>query len=193
MKSRFKIETLLTIGITLILGMLLTAPASADRLNTVNDNSSASSSSAVTPDNSSSVTSDTTKASQNSATRTSSSQKAASTDNPNPTADSASSNNATVSDNDKQATTTVTVAVVNDDQQTNNSTTTTQANNISKAKSVKKITLTTPNSAKRISQQALSQKIALIPQVSKKALVLTGGIASLVWVPTVVVIFNTLI
>ena len=39
MKSRFKIGTLLTIGITLLLGLALAAPASADRVTLPTDSS----------------------------------------------------------------------------------------------------------------------------------------------------------
>ena len=204
MKSRFKIGILLTIGITLLAGLILTTPVSADRVTTATDSSQstkivtpsydshADSSSANAADKSSSTDTDTknSKVNQNS---TSAGQTT--TNNTNSTAattDSTNSSSTTPSNNDKQATATVAVSVANN-QQSTDQTTTPQNNNVAKAKGTKKITLTTPNSAKRITAQNLNQKIALIPQVSKKALAMTGGVASLVWVPTIVVIFNTLV
>lgn len=198
MKSRFKIGTLLTIGITLLLGLALAAPASADRVTpptdssqsikapAASDNSQANSSSVSNADSSSTGNdTKTSKASPSSASRTSTDQDTAS-------GNASSTSSITASDN-KQATATVAVSVVDNSQQPVDQAATTQTSDVSKAKSVKKVTLTTPNTAKQINHQSLDQKIALIPQVSKKALIITGGIASLVWVPTIVVIFNTFI
>lgn len=203
MKSRFKIETLLIIGITLLVGLILATPVSADRVTTATDSSQstkiatpsddshADSSSVNATDKSSSTDSDTknSKVGQNS---TSTSQATANSDSTATTTDSNNSNSTTSANNNKQDTTTVAVSVVSN-QSSTDQTTTAQINNVAKAKGAKKITLTTPNSAKRINAQNLNQKIALIPQVSKKALAMTGGVASLVWVPTIVVIFNTLV
>lgn len=204
MKSRFKIGLLLTVGITLVLGLFLATPVSADRVATANDNSQ--STKLITPNDNSSTTSSSAEASdksssdsdttvnQNSTSRANTNQNTASANSSSTTANSTSAKStSTATDNDKQTTSTVSVAVVNDSQPANSQSTATQSNDTSKVKSVKKVTLTTPNSAKQINQQSLSQKIALIPQVSKQALVMTGGIASLVWVPTVVIIFNTLV
>lgn len=205
MKSRFKIGTLLTIGITLLLGLVLTAPASADRVTpptdssqsikapAASDNSQANSSCSASTADSSSTSNDTktSKASQSSASRTNTSQDAASTTAA--ASDSASATNSTAASDNKQATATVAVSVVDNSQQPVDQAATSQTSDVSKAKSVKKVTLTTPNTAKQINHQSLDQKIALIPQVSKKALIITGGIALLVWVPTIVVIFNTFI
>lgn len=205
MKSRFKIGTLLTIGITLLLGLALAAPASADRVTpptdssqsikapAASDNSQASSSCSASTADSSSTSNDTktSKASQSSASRTNTSQDAASTTAA--ASDSASATNSTAASDNKQATATVAVSVVDNSQQPVDQAATSQTSDVSKAKSVKKVTLTTPNTAKQINHQSLDQKIALIPQVSKKALIITGGIALLVWVPTIVVIFNTFI
>lgn len=205
MKSRFKIGTLLTIGITLLLGLALAAPASADRVTpptdssqsikapAASDNSQANSSCSASTADSSSTSNDTktSKASQSSASRTNTSQDAASTTAA--ASDSASATNSTAASDNKQATATVAVSVVDNSQQPVDQAATSQTSDVSKAKSVKKVTLTTPNTAKQINHQSLDQKIALIPQVSKKALIITGGIALLVWVPTIVVIFNTFI
>lgn len=208
MKSRFKIGTLLTIGITLLLGLALAAPASADRVTpptdssqsikapAASDNSQANSSCSAGTADSSSTSNDTktSKASQSSASRTNTSQDAASTNSTTAAAsDSASATNSTAASDNKQATATVAVSVVDNSQQPVDQAATSQTSDVSKAKSVKKVTLTTPNTAKQINHQSLDQKIALIPQVSKKALIITGGIALLVWVPTIVVIFNTFI
>ena len=84
------------------------------------------------------------------------------------------------------------VPVVSSGQQPTSQPATVGKSDPPKAKTVKQVTLTTPNGAKITKHQELSQ-IALLPQTGKQTWLLTTGAVSLVWMPAIVVIFNTFV
>lgn len=205
MKSRFKIGIFLTVATTLLLGLIWTMPVSADHVSTV-DNTSQSTKGPATSDNSrtdssadsnsnkaASTANDTkvSKASQNSTSQSRPDQASTNTSSAK-SASSAAATTPAASTGNPQPASTVTVPVVNSDQQSVSQSTTAGKCSLPKAKTVKKVTLTTPNSAKITKHQELSQ-VDLIPQTSKGTWLLTTGAVSLVWIPAVVVIFNTVI
>lgn len=205
MKSRFKIGIFLTVVTTLLLGLIWTMPVSADHVSTVSDTSqstnspvsddSSRTSSSTDSTNNKATTTDndtkTSKANQSSTSQSGASQATTNTSN-NKSSSSSSTTTPASSTSNPQATSTVAVPVVSSSQQPVSQPTTAGKSDPPKAKTVKQVTLTTPNGAKITKHQELSQ-LALLPQTGKQTWLLTTGAVSLVWMPAIVIIFNTFI
>lgn len=205
MKSRFKIGIFLTVVTTLLLGLIWTMPVSADHVSTVsdtnqssnspiNDDSSRTSSSTDNTNNKATTTDNdtkTSKASQSSTSQSGASQTTTNISN-NKNSSSSSTTTSASSTSNPQATSTVAVPVISSGQQTVGQPASAGKSDPPKAKAVKQVTLTTPNGAKITKHQELSQ-LALLPQTGKQTWLLTTGAVSLVWMPAIVVIFNTFI
>ena len=205
MKSRFKIGIFLTVATTLLLGLIWTMPVSADHVSPVNDTSQSTNSTASDDDSRTSSSADSTnnkatttdndtktsKTSQSSTGQSGTSQVTTSTSN-SKSANSSSVTTPASSTSNAQTTSTVAVPVVSSGQQPTSQPATVGKSDLPKAKTVKQVTLTTPNGAKITKHQELSQ-IALLPQTGKQTWLLTTGAVSLVWMPAIVVIFNTFV
>lgn len=205
MQSRSKIGMFVTITITLLLGFIWTMPVSADhvppvattsqstRSSTADSDSHANGDAAGTAAKPSPNDNDSraNKSSQNSAPQSSSNQVTTDTNSPKNSSSTVTSTTKATTTNNQQ-TSTVTVPVVSSKQQ-GTSQAATATGNAAKIKNVKKkVTLTTPNSTKVTKHQELSQ-VSLLPQTGKGTWLLAGGAVALVWMPAIVVIFNTLI
>ena len=208
MKSRFKIGILFTVGFTLLLGLLWTSLVAADRVATepstsqsIKNNAPADDSSAARSQdsNTSKAVTSGTDTKPGKATKNGQSTVDRSENNPNATststkADSHSSSSSAVSANsNSQTTATITVPVVSSsDQQTADQVVTSESDNNIDTKHVKKVTLTTPSDC-RLSKHQDLDRLASLPQTGKETLLLTGGVVSLVLMPAVIIIFNTLV
>lgn len=206
MKSRFKIGILFTVGFTLLLGLLWTSPVAADRVATEPSTSQSIKNTAPADDSSAASSQDSntskavtsgTDAKPGKTTKNSQSTVDRSENNPNATSTSTKadshSSSAVSANSNSQTTATITVPVVSSsDQQTADQVVTSESDNNIDTKHVKKVTLTTPSDCRLSKHQDLDRLVSL-PQTGKETLLLTGGVVSLVLMPAVIIIFNTLV